>query len=129
MSLPSEDPGASAPPEPRMGVYFPLAEFERRALADPDVLGVLYTGSLGRGGGDRCSDIDITLWLRDEALARPGQQVLEHYLGWLGQIHLLDWSQHEHSLSSNAFVGPDWQQAELEILGSRLAEPDPAQQG
>jgi hypothetical protein len=109
----------------RLGVDFPLAAFEQRILGDPDVLGMMYTGSLGRGGGDRCSDVDITLWLRDEALAKPPPLVLEHYVGWLGEIHLLDWSQHDHGLSSNCFVGPDWQQVELEIMGSHLATPEP----
>jgi len=31
--------------EPRMGVDFPLAHFEHRIMADPDVLGMLYCGS------------------------------------------------------------------------------------
>src|SRR5215213_10142654 len=69
---------------PHLGVHFPLADFERQILADPDVLGMMYNGSLGRGDGDRYSDLDISLWLRDEALAKPSR--IEHYVGWLGEI-------------------------------------------
>jgi predicted nucleotidyltransferase len=45
---------------------------------------MIVTGSFGRGTGDRCSDIDLTLWLRDEALSKPG--LFEHYLSWLGEV-------------------------------------------
>jgi hypothetical protein len=123
MTLASDNRDAVTPREPRMGIDFPLAAFEQHIAADPDVLGMLYTGSLKHGGTDRCSDLDITLWLRDEALARPG--LLEHYVSWLGEIHLLHWSKHEHGLSSNCFVGPDWQQAELDIMDSHHPEPHP----
>jgi hypothetical protein len=123
MSQSSEYSGDISPHTPRMGVEFPLVEFERRILADPDVLGMLYTGSLRHGGGDRCSDLDITLWLRDEALTRPGR--LEHYVSWLGESHFISSSQDEHGLSSNCFVGPDWQRAELYLMDSHLPEPHP----
>jgi len=108
---------------PRVGVHFPLADFEQRIMAAPDVLGMLYCGSLGRGAADRCSDLDITLWLRDEALAKPG--CIEHYLGWLGAIHFVSWSQDEFGLSSNCYVGPDWQRVELDIIGSNHPTPNP----
>jgi hypothetical protein len=107
----------------RLGAEFPLAAFEQRILADPDVLGMVYTGSLGRGDGDHCSDLDISLWVRDEALSKPG--LLDHYLSWLGEVHLNSSTQHEHGLSSNAFVGPDWQRAELYIMDSHHPEPHP----
>lgn len=87
--------------EPRMGRHFPLADFEQQILADPDVLGMLYNGSLGRDDADRCSDLDITIWLRDEALAKAGR--IAHYLRWLGEIHFVSWSQHEAGLASNRF--------------------------
>jgi hypothetical protein len=109
--------------EPRMGNHFPLADFEQRIIADPDVLGMLYAGSRGRGEADRYSDLDISLWLRDEALAKGGP--IEHYLGWLGEIQFLSWSQHESGLASNCYVGPDWQRVELEILGTREDTPHP----
>src|SRR5829696_6976285 len=109
--------------EPRMGVYFPLSNFEQRIMADPDVLGMLYNGSRGRGQADRYSDLDIMLWLSDEALAKSGR--IEHYLGWLGEIQFVSWSQNEFGLSSNCYVGPDWQRVELDIGGSKHPTSNP----
>jgi hypothetical protein len=57
--------------------------------------------------------------VRDEVFTRSG--LLEHYLGWLGEIRYS--SQDEHGLSSNCFVGPDWQQAELYIMASHHPTP------
>jgi hypothetical protein len=85
---------------PRMGVHFPLADFEQRIMADPDVLGMMYNGSLGRGETDLYSDLDISLWLRDEALAKDGR--VEHYVSWLGAIRFVSYSQHEGGVSSIA---------------------------
>jgi hypothetical protein len=75
-----------------MGGHFPLAAFEQRILADPDVLGMLYTGSLGRDEADRYSDLDIELSLRDAALATPER--IAHYLGWLGQVQFVSVTPH-----------------------------------
>jgi hypothetical protein len=108
---------------PRLGVDFPLEEFEQHIEADPDVLGMILTGSLGRGVGDRCSDIDLMLWLRDEALSKPG--LLEHYLGLLGEVQLMCSSKHEQAEDSHAFVGQDWQWVELGIGGLPLPTPHP----
>ena len=109
--------------EPRIGVDFPLADFTQRIMSDPDVLGMLYTGSRGRGQADRCSDLDIMLWLRDEALAKGGR--IEHYLGWLGEIQFVRWSHDELGASSNSYVGSNWQRVELDIVGSRHPTPHP----
>ena len=109
--------------EPRIGADFPLTDFTRRILSDPDVLGMLYTGSRGRNQADRCSDLDIMLWLRDEALAESRR--IEHYLSWLGQIHFVKWSQDEFGASSNSYIGTDWQRVELDIVGSRHPTPHP----
>lgn len=99
-----------------MPSHVPLAAFEQHIQADPDVLGMVYTGLLGRGDGDRCSDLDSSRWVRNAAFSQPGP--LDHYLGWLGEVHLNSSTQHEHGLSSNAFVGPDWQRGELYIMDS-----------
>src|SRR5262245_31243344 len=109
--------------EPRMGVHFLLAEFEQRILADPEVLGMMYNGSLGRGEADRCSDLDISLWLRDEALTKPER--IEHYVGWLGELQFVSWSRHENGLSSNCYIGPNWQRVELDIEGTCENTPHP----
>jgi hypothetical protein len=70
MTQSSEAPHVIKRHEPRMGVHFPLSNFEQWIMADPDVLGILYCGSRGRGKADRLSDLDITIWLRDQALAK-----------------------------------------------------------
>jgi hypothetical protein len=108
---------------PQIGVLFPVTDFTQQILADPDVLGLLFAGSHGRGQADRCSDLDITIWLRDEALAEPRR--IEHYLGWLGEIHFLSVSQNEFGPSCNSYVGPDWQRVELGIIGSHHPTPHP----
>jgi hypothetical protein len=105
----------------RMGVNFPLAEFERRIAADADVLGMLYVGSLGRGAADRCSDIDVALWLTDEALQRPG--ALAHYMGYLGELHFV-FAEGAEGLSGNGYAGPDWQSIDVALLRKDF-EPDP----
>jgi hypothetical protein len=106
-----------------MGVHFPLVDFEQRIIADPDVLGMMYNGSLGRGETDLYSDLDISLWLRDEALAKGGR--VEQYVSWLGAIRFVSYSQHEGGVSSNCYVGPDWQSVELDISGSHHPTPNP----
>jgi hypothetical protein len=106
-----------------MGVHFPLADFELRIIADPDVLGMMYNGSLGRGEADCYSDLDISLWVRDEVLVQPER--IEHYLSLLGEIQFVNWSRHEYGLSSNCFVGPNWQRVELDIQGPPEHTPHP----
>src|SRR3712207_9553478 len=41
----------------------------------------------------RSSDIDFNLWVRDEALSKPG--LIAHYLGLLGEVQLMCSSKHE----------------------------------
>lgn len=106
-----------------LGVYFQLVDFEQQILADPDVLGMMYNGSLGRGEADCYSDLDISLWLRDEALARPDN--IEHYLNLLGQIQFVSIYQQGAERSCNAFVGADWQRVELDISCRNESTPHP----
>ena len=123
MTQPFEAPQVIERDEPRMGVHFPLADFEQRIIADPDVLGMLRCGSRGRGGADRYSDLDITIWLTDEAHAKPGR--IEHYLRWLGEIQFISVSHNEFGPSCDSYIGPDWHKAELGLLGSYHPEPHP----
>lgn len=109
--------------DPRMRVRFPLADFEQRIMADPQVLGMLYCGSWGRSQADRYSDLDITLWLTDPAHAEPGR--IAHYLSWLGEIQFISVSHNEFGPSCNSYIGTDWQKAELGLLGSYHPEPNP----
>ncbi len=104
---------------PPMGVHFPLVAFEQRIAADPDVLGMLYVGSLGRGKADRCSDIDITLWVRDEVLQTP--KLLEHYMSWLGELHFV----FSFGLWGNGYAGPDWQSIDVALMGKEHFKPEP----
>ena len=110
---------ATGPDDPRMGVHFPLADFEQRIAADPDVLGMLYVGSLGRGRADRCSDIDVTLWVRDEVLQTP--KLLEHYMSWLGELHFV----FSFGLWGNGYAGPDWQSIDVALMGKADFKPEP----
>jgi hypothetical protein len=103
----------------RLGVDFPLAAFEQRILAEPDVLGMLYTGSLGRGEADRCSDIDLKIWLRDEVLETP--KLLEHYMSWLGELQFVM----SFRLWGNGYAGPDWQSIDVGIMGKADFEASP----
>lgn len=97
--------------------------FEQRILADPVVLGMLYRGSRGRGEADRCADLDLTHWLRDDALAKPGR--IEHYLDWLGAIQFVCVAHNEFGPSCNSYIGPDWQRVDLGLLGSYYRTPHP----
>jgi hypothetical protein len=53
------------------GHLFPLQAFEAAMRDDPEVRGVLYTGSLGGGTADGFSDLDIELWVTDARASRP----------------------------------------------------------
>ena len=109
--------------ERRMGVNFPLADFERRIVADPDVLGMLYVGSLGRGKADRCSDIDVALWIRDEVIETP--RLLEHYMSQLGELHFV----FSMGLWGNGYAGPDWQSIDVALMAKEHFKPDPYYHG
>ena len=64
--------------EPSAIRMFPcLAAFEATVQAHPEVLGALYTGSLGRGTFDRFSDLDIDLWVPDAWLDVPRKEYLK----------------------------------------------------
>jgi len=64
----------------------PLDEFERAIQVDPDVLGVFYFGSLGRGAAGRFSDLDIFVWLPDDFRCAQARKMI-HLLGLFGPIH------------------------------------------
>jgi hypothetical protein len=95
----------------RYRLFPELAAFEAAARHDPSVLGVLYAGSLGRGTFDRFSDLDIKVWLSEEASVGPER--LRTLLGWLGEIQFVH---HEDDTSATGFVGPDWRRTDLDLL-------------
>jgi len=88
----------------------PLDDFEQAIQADPDVLGALYFGSLGRGAAGRFSDLDIFVWLPDD-LAIPARDKLLQLLGLFGENHWLETGDRHVT----GFVGPGWIQVDIEF--------------
>src|SRR5947209_1941744 len=95
------------------GNDFDLSAFEAAILRDPDVLGVLYTGSLGRGTADRYSDLDIECWVSAQTYAAAAT-VIPRLMGYLGVVHFV-YERHEDASFMTGFVGPDWQRVDLEL--------------
>lgn len=95
-----------------------LPAFEAAISDDPEVLGVLYTGSLGRGTCDRCADLDIKVWLADEASLGPER--LRRLLGRLGEIHYFC-SGDDKSVTGG--VGPAWRRTDLDLLHREDLKP------
>jgi hypothetical protein len=97
-----------------------LGAFERAAQEDPSVLGVLYTGSLGRGDFDRFSDLDIQVWLADAS--QYSRERLREMLGWLGEIHYTVFHGDE---GVTAGVGPCWRRTDLDLVKGAELKPEP----
>lgn len=81
--------------------------------ADPEVLGVLYTGSLGRGATDPFSDLDLDVWVTAEAFSQVDAK-LQEVLSRLGAIQF---SYPRGPAFVTALVGPDWQRVDLHLHG------------
>ena len=89
------------------GKDFPMAAFEQAIAPDPDILGAFYSGSQGRGTMDRYSDLDLMVWVTQDAYA-DGRGKLAALLSTLGPVQ----SQvplHPTS-STTALVGRDWEE-------------------
>ncbi len=86
---------------------------------DPEVRGVLYTGSLGNGTADRFSDLDIELWVTDTAYARAQAKLCET-LERLGEVHFL---YYRGTATATGFVGPAWQRVDLALLTRDAIQP------
>ena len=96
-----------------------LGRFEAAVLSDPSVLGVLYTGSLGRGTADRFSDLDLEVWLADDAFADlPAKTRALHDV--LGTIELFEVRNPGFSQSN---VRPDWRRVDLHVRRRDDTEP------
>jgi predicted nucleotidyltransferase len=94
----------------------PLDDFERAIQSDPDVLGVFYFGSLGRGTATRQSDLDIFVVFPDH-IAEPQQEKLVPLLQLFGEIHWL-------SIPDGCgFVGRNWIQVDIEVVRRCELEP------
>jgi hypothetical protein len=106
----------------------PLSQFEAALQADPRVLGVIYTGSLGRGTADRFSDLDLELWVTDPAYDDVETTVRE-LLSPLGAIQWLMLTAAGESMFTTAFLGPNWQPVDLMVHRPAVESPvpDPSQ--
>jgi hypothetical protein len=96
-----------------------LDRFETAVLADASVLGVLYTGSLGRGTADRFSDLDLEVWLTDDAVADLPAKTSD-LLAVLGPV---GWSMEVAPAWTHAMVGPDWRRVDLHLRTRDDTEP------
>src|SRR6266576_2603075 len=92
----------------------PLRPFEAAIQADQRVLGVLYTGSLGRGTARRFSDLDMEVWVTDAAYAEVETTVRE-ILGTLGAIQFLYFRYAGDSSFYTAFLGTEWLPVDLAV--------------
>lgn len=96
----------------------PLGDFERAIQNDPEVLGVFYFGSLGRGAATRHSDLDIYVCVPDE-IGEPYPDKFLSLLKHFGEVHWLDI---EHG---TGFMGPGWVQTDIEIDRRSALKPSP----
>jgi hypothetical protein len=92
----------------------PLQQFEAAIQADQRVLGMLYTGSLGRGTADRFSDLDMEVWVTDAAYAEA-ETTAREILSSLGAIQFLYSREAGDSAYSTAFLGTRWQPIDLAV--------------
>jgi len=102
----------------------PLRQFETAIQADQRVLGMLYTGSLGRGTAGRFSDLDMEMWLTDAAYAEVETTVRE-ILGTLGAIQFLYFRYAGDSSFYTAFLGTDWLPVDLAVHRPTVERPLP----
>lgn len=102
-----------------------LRPFEAAARAAPEVLGVLYTGSLGRGTCDRFSDLDIVVWTTDDAVEQ-GQARVRQVMAWLGEVHF---TYRRGEAFATGFVGPEWRRVDLYLKRQAELPPDPEYAG
>jgi hypothetical protein len=103
----------SALNSPRTGCNFSLAAFETTVQTDSEILGLLYTGSLGSGATDPYSDLDIDVWVTAEAFTRVDAKLRE-VVAVLGTIQFI-YSRGPAFVT--AFVGPDYQRVDLHLHG------------
>jgi hypothetical protein len=96
----------------------PLGDFERTIQADPQVLGMFYFGSLGRGTATPYSDLDIYLWFSDDVVM-PAHDKVRQILGLLGEIHWIEID------GGRSFIGPGWLQVDFEWSHRHDLEPAP----
>jgi hypothetical protein len=102
----------------RYALFPELRAFEAVVGSDPEVLGVLYTGSLGRGDFDRFSDLDIGVWVPEEASRGPERR--RRLLEALGEVRF---AYSRGDTFTTAFVGPEWRRTDLDLLHQADLKP------
>src|SRR2546421_12967710 len=100
--------------------------FEAGVAAEPEALGAFYSGSQGRGTMDRYSDLDLHVWVTDSALTLDGSK-LEALLALLGEVKFRSPLRPRRSVT--AFVGPEWQRVDLDLLKREELKPWPGYAG
>jgi hypothetical protein len=100
----------------------PLERFEAAIQADPEVLGMFYFGSLGRGTATRFSDLDIYVWFPDD-LTLPTSGKLRQLLELFGPIH---WRELDAGIG---YVGSEWTQVDIEHATIADLVPSPRYSG
>jgi hypothetical protein len=107
------------------GLLACLRPFEAAARVALEVLGVLYTGSLGRGTCDRFSDLDIVVWTTDDVVEQ-GQARVREVMGWLGEVQF---AYTRGEAFATGFVGPEWRRVDLYLKRQSELTPDPEYAG
>ncbi len=98
-----------------------LRLFEAAIRSDAEALGVLYTGSLGRGTADRFADLDIEVWTAETVFERgAGKQKLRDWMGLLGEIQFI---YDRGDNYATGFVGQEWRRTDLTLLREADLEP------
>ena len=115
------DANNPSPNQPFQAFPIPLRQFEAAIQADQRVLGMLYTGSLGRGTADRFSDLDIEVWVTDAAYAEA-EMTAQEILGYLGAIQFL---YSRATGYTTAFLGIEYSQPILEVTWSAAVKRNP----
>jgi len=118
------DPNNPSPKHPFQTFPIPLHQFEAAIQADQRVLGMLYTGSLGRGTADRFSDLDMEVWVTDAAYAET-ETTMQEILSSLGATQFLYSRGAGDSAYYTAFLGTGWQPIDLAVHRQTEERPLP----
>ena len=105
------------------GRHFPIEDFVRAARADPSLVGLVHTGSVGHGGGDGYSDLDFEL-VYEASIPTARQRALE-LCAALGELRFSYW----RGGLATAFVGASWQRIDLHPQRKEDFAPAPSLAG
>lgn len=95
-----------------------LEGFEIAVAKDQEILGCLYTGSLGRQETDLFSDLDIELWV-SEAVRTKIEAKLSELLQYLGSIQFVYYT----GPAATGFVTSHWYRVDIDLKWSEDLQP------